>query len=71
MIARLPASSLTVPVYHQLAALVHLLGSWQDAAEQTLHGGGSTYHTLLHCDINGKRKGEINPQKVNPEIGQN
>lgn len=39
VIARLPASSLTAPGYYQLAALVHLLGSWKAATEQTLHRG--------------------------------
>lgn len=61
VIARLPASSLTAPGYHQLAALVHC---WQAAAGQPLPGGLLYLATTrLNSEINGKRKGETTPKK--------
>lgn len=63
VIARLPASFLIAPGYCQLAALVHLQGSCQPAAEQTLHRG---LLYLLHTSLvrsMGKEKGKLPPKK--------
>lgn len=58
VIARLPASSLTTPGYHQLAALVHCL---QAAAGQTLCRGLLYLHVSIVRAM-GREKGKL-PQK--------
>lgn len=63
VIARLLASSVTAPGYHQLAALVHLLGSWQAAAEQTLHRRLLYLPHVSLVGSMGREKGKLTPQK--------